>query len=830
MSRTTIDFGIDLGTTNSVVGMLKGTGIHVFKNNFNSECTPSAILVDSKNSIIVGNKAKEGSMKENAKVAFEFKQKMGTNYDYELSGGKKMTPEELSSEVLKSLKKDVERFGENMESAVITVPAAFDVPSCNATKKAAQLAGLRESPLLQEPVAAAQAYGFQEKGDNVFWLVYDFGGGTFDAAVIHVNDGIISVVNHAGDNQLGGKLLDWAIVEELLIPAVVKMNPRKFSDFRRGNARWNTTIAKLKYYSEIAKIELSSATTALVEIPYLCMDESNSPIEFVYELNRADVERLSRPFVLRSINMCKKALEEKRLGPDNIQKILLVGGMTLAPYLRERLADKNEGLGISLEFSVDPLIVVAQGAAIFAGTQRAEQSGMQKAVPGQFSIELDYKPMDSDQEPNVGGKITPPEKDMTLDGFTLEFSNSGLRPPWGSGGIPLDQNKSFFTTLKAQKGINEFEMELRDCNGGKQNISPSRFSYICKDNVLGEQALINSIGVGLSDNTMYIFFEKGSPLPARKRKLLKTAHHVHKDKKGERIYIPLKEGNMQRADRNYQTMALVIESHEIKRDVPEGSEVEVTVDMSKDRIMTVEAYIPILDETFRKNQISDGDHENVDNNEMKKRVDEGKKRFEELNKKIKDIPDEKAQKILRRVEDERTMHDIENSFNVSEVEPDAGSRCQKRLLDLHIALDEAEREIEWPILVDSAEKLISTSKMIIKEYGETGDLSELDNYERQIRKAISSRDADILSSKIGDLQLFLARILDRKGVLQVIWFEQLVLKRGEMRNQSEADQIINQGRRAINSNDIETLRSLNAQLASLLPAPPPPPDAGSLNL
>ena len=156
--------------------------------------------------------------------------------------GNSMLPEEMSAEVLKSLKADVHtNKGEDLHAAVITVPAAFELPQCEATRRAAALAGLTVSPLLQEPVAAALAYGFQSASNKVFWLVYDFGGGTFDAAVIQVRDGVIQDVNHAGDNYLGGKNIDWDIVEKLLVPQLTA--DRRLSDFNRTNPQWRAAFA-----------------------------------------------------------------------------------------------------------------------------------------------------------------------------------------------------------------------------------------------------------------------------------------------------------------------------------------------------------------------------------------------------------------------------------------------------------------------------------------------------------------------------------------------------------------------------------------------------------
>ena len=169
---------------------------------------------------------------------------MGTDHIYQFkSSGQNRKPEELSAEILKSLRADVQqRTGELVEASVITVPAAFELHQCDATRKAAQLAGFKESPLLQEPVAAALAYGFQVDQEKAYWLVYDFGGGTFDAAIIKSEEGTIHVAHHGGDNFLGGSNIDWAIVEKLLAPRVAK--EFGLADFTRGNKKWMRAFAQ----------------------------------------------------------------------------------------------------------------------------------------------------------------------------------------------------------------------------------------------------------------------------------------------------------------------------------------------------------------------------------------------------------------------------------------------------------------------------------------------------------------------------------------------------------------------------------------------------------
>ena len=216
MARNTIDFGIDLGTTNSEIAVVDKGQVHVIRNGFRDEITPSAVRIDRKGSIIVGKLAFNQRVDDKENTHTQFKRLMGSQQILDFpNSGRHMKPEELSAEVLKSLRQDVLReIGEEMTASVITIPALFEIPQCDATRRAAESAGITCSPLLQEPIAAALAYGFQAESLDGFLLVYDLGGGTFDASLIRTVEGRLRVIDHAGDNFLGGKDFDdnfWTI-------------------------------------------------------------------------------------------------------------------------------------------------------------------------------------------------------------------------------------------------------------------------------------------------------------------------------------------------------------------------------------------------------------------------------------------------------------------------------------------------------------------------------------------------------------------------------------------------------------------------------------------
>lgn len=815
MKSTTIDFGIDLGTTNSTIAKLNGTDVHVFKDNEGFEFIPSAVYIDSKDSIQVGRRAKERLESDPENTYSEFKLQMGTDTEYVFSrNGRRMRSEQLSAEVLKELKVEVKKqTDEDVTAAVITVPAAFELPQCKATQIAAELAGFTTSPLLQEPVAAAMAYGFQSESDKVFWLVYDFGGGTFDAAIIQVRDGMIEVVNHGGDNHLGGKLIDWEIVNEIFVPAITK--EYKLTKFRRDNPKWRGAFAKLKAAAEKAKIRLSREDTVEDFIEFLCKDDNGAPIEFSYELLKSDLERIAKPFILRSINICRKVLTDKRLGVGNIEKVLLVGGTTLIPILRDMLADRNEGLGIPLESSHYPITVVAEGAAIFAGTQRVKIEKV-KASKDEFVLELDYKPVGPDVEPLVGGKLIGNEI-ANYTGFTIEFINKDSRPEWRSGKIELNPEGGFITNLWAEKGRkNEYQIDLLDSKGAMQKTTPESIGYTVGMSIT-DPPLIHSVGVAMANNETDIFFEKGIPLPARRRRVHRTAFEVRTGQEGDLIRIPVVEGeNQRRADRNRLIGFLEIPASKVKRTVPAGSEIEITIEIDRSRLIRTKSYIPILDEEFE--EVINLEKQKADPDELDSDFENEKKRLEDIKQKVGGTGDEKAKEVLDQIENEQMLHEIENSLITAEEDRDSADKCQNRLLDLKSALDNAEDALEWPTLLNEAEEVIKNTNTIINEYGKPTDKQNLSVLEREIRQSMQLREPDLLRRKIDQLDGLRIRVLREQPGFWVGWFEYLEEMKADMRDRSEADQLFSKGRRAINNNDLDGLKATVSQLITLLPA------------
>jgi molecular chaperone DnaK len=808
MSRTTIDYGIDLGTTNSAIAVLKGVGAEIIKNNSDADITPSAVSIDKKGTIQVGQRAKNRITDAAEDAYLEFKRRMGTDHVYPFkSSGQNRRPEELSAEVLKSLRADVQqRLGDVLESAVITVPAAFELHQCDATRKAAQLAGFKESPLLQEPVAAALAYGFQAESEKAYWLVYDFGGGTFDAALIKAEEGSIHVVNHGGDNFLGGSDIDWAIVEQLLVPRL--LDDHGLDAFTRGNKQWRQAFAKLKRAAEIAKIDLSRSERATLESCRFS-DGRGEEIEFECEITRADLIRTAEPIILRSVEICKKVLLEKKLPREAIQKVILVGGPTLAPYFRDIIASN---LSVPLDHSVDPLTVVARGAAVFAGTQKLASGAAPAASRGVYAIDLKYKPVGQETDPMVGGKLSG-EKEADFSGFTMELVND--KTQWRSGRIALRPDGVFMAHLHAEKGErNTFNIELFDARGQRQRALPDQFHYTIGA-VVEEQPLINSMGIALANNEYDKLFEKGHGLPLKATRDYRTIQAIRQGQSADMFKIPVIEGENDKADRNRLVGSLEIRGVNIRRDLPAGSEVEVTLRMDASRILKLTAYVPLLDEEFPTT--IDMKKQSPRPADLQRECDAELQRMRELRGQAAKAEGGAAHDALEHVEASRLVEEIKESLAAAEADPDAAAKCEKRLLDLKLKLDEAADALEWPSLVAEANEWSGDVQKIADQHGTQQQTTRCEDLTGQVSAIIREKKMDRLRRKIDQLKSLYFEILCDLPGFWVATFNRLDQDRHRLNDEPRVTRLLDQGRECIAKNNVTGLRNVVRQLWDLLP-------------
>jgi molecular chaperone DnaK len=809
MTRSTVDFGIDLGTTNSAVAVLKGTITDIIKNNRDNDITPSAVYINKHGQIHTGLLAKNRLEDErSANDAYvEFKRRMGTSYNYEFQlAAQAMSPEQLSAEVLKGLRGDVQqRLGEDIRSAVITVPAAFEQKQCAATRIAGELAGIYHCPLVQEPVAAALAYGYQADVTKEYWLIFDFGGGTFDAAVMKAEDGTIAVVNHGGDNYLGGSDMDWSVVEQLIIPAI--RDEFNLPDLRRGNKEWKTALAVVKRAVEVAKIQLSRSDTAYLEDCRI-RDADGKEIEIEYKLSRDTFVSVVEPLIMRAVGISGRVLKEKNLTSNAIEKMVLVGGPTLAPYFREIL---EANLGIALDYSVDPLTVVARGAAVFAGTQRIEGKFAPKASVGQYDLDLIYEPIGGDEDPSVRGTVKAPAG-QSVDGCTIEFLNQQTH--WRSGKVPIKENGRFRVDLRAEKGEkNDFAIDLRDAKGTRQVCVPNSMSYTIGFSI-SEQPISISIAVALANNESDVFFRKGDPLPAKATRVYRSTHAVRKGSEDHLLNVPVVQGEVDLADRNRLLGKLTISGAQVRRDVLAGSEVEVTLHIDASGLIRAKAYIPVLDEEFE--EIIDILKASPDSAHLQISYEAELSRLEELRDKAEHAGDSDADCGLEEIDVSDETEVIARMLDSASVDPDVANNAERRLLELKVALDRVENSLKWPALVAYAGNALDDVDDLVTQHAPEYR-HRLEELREQVDELIAQKRPEALQRKMEQIADLHREVLHEQPGFWLGFFNYLVEARATMHDQAAADRLINQGLQCIQRDNIPGLRNAVAQLLGLIP-------------
>ncbi|HHT7188377.1 TPA: Hsp70 family protein [Bacillus cereus] len=419
--------GIDLGTTNSAIAYLKNGKPEIIENKKGSRTTPSVVQKDLKGEIIIGEDAKSGIKSLPDRTVLEVKRLMGTEENVSM-GEQQLRPEEVSALILKYLKESVEgKLGETVTEAVITVPAYFSDSQRKATQKAGEIAGLKVERIINEPTAAAIAYGFENLDQNQHILVYDLGGGTFDVSIIEIFEGVVEVKASAGNNKLGGMdfdnaIVDWVVKEYEMIHGIHL--------YRVEGKTEQEVRALLKEEAERVKKSLSTQMSVRFMVPFVGI-HNGAPVTIDMEISRGQFEQLIQKLAVSTLHEVDTALKESNLSLTNIDHILLVGGSTRIPYIQKIVEEK---LQRPIRKDINPDEVVALGAAVQAGIK----SGAIDSADGLMVLDICSYTLGTDIVKNVGGQI--------IGGYFDPIINKGAK-------VPVTEKKTYSTMSDYQDQV-----------------------------------------------------------------------------------------------------------------------------------------------------------------------------------------------------------------------------------------------------------------------------------------------------------------------------------------------------------------------------------------
>jgi molecular chaperone DnaK len=813
-----INYGIDLGTTNSAIAKFVKGEVEVFKNPLETgkETLPSLVYY-KKDKVVVGTNARTYFERDAENVFGNFKRKMGTTESFKVKSlNQSKTPIELSAEVLKELKGFVHS-GESFDAAVITIPASFDVIQSNATKEAGYLAGFKQVILLQEPIAASLAYANKNKErdlENGQWLVYDLGGGTFDVALIKIKDGEMKVLDHEGDNFLGGADFDNLIVEKLVIPYLNKNY--KFNDLenemKSRSGKLNKFYLRVMILAENAKITLSSRTSAEIEIRDIS-DDNGEEIDISIDITRSEFEGVIKEYIDKTLDMIKKILVRHSLKPSDIQFTLMVGGSTYTPYVRKRV---EEILQIPINCDIDPTTAIAIGAAYYAGTKEKgfDQDDKKKPTTG-IKVRLAFQKTSQEDEEILAGRI-----EGNIEGLFYQITredkgyDSGRKPLTNriSEDLPLVKNSyNFFrlTVLDEKNNVVETDAELIGIAQGKYNVAGQPLPHdICLETDNNPELETNSTKLDL-------FFQKNTILPQKRVKQY-TLHKSIIKGSDEKIVINILEGPQSSLPEANQSIGYIeIDGEKVSRDILRGAEIEITLEMSESRDLKVAVYIPMSDQQF--SEVFNPSQRHLPVGKLQDEV-------ETLNEKLESEIEEAVDR-----EDYETAEQLTSlKKRVDALVLNSNSLTSDDVTIKMYQLENTKREIAQEIDNATRDKRISILKI---KYNEDKDWCKTivdengNDHDHKIYGEIIGREQVFLNSitpikimeAIEELVDLGSNILWRTPDFLEAQFRRLIERPQVFNDQEQAKSLIEAGNLAITNKSFDRLREINWGLISLLP-------------
>lgn len=829
MARIKIDYGIDLGTTNSAIcRMEKGEPV-VIKTDLLKDTMPSCVSFTKRKSVKAGDSAfndmksdKRRALKAGSKGAsnayVEFKRTMGTDTLYHSSFMERAySSEELSSEVLKTLKSFVT--DENVSSVVITVPAKFTVGQKTATMEAAKLGGFSKCELLQEPIAAAMAYGLTSDTKDGIWMVFDFGGGTFDAALLKVEDGIMQVFDTEGDNYLGGKNLDYAIVDNIIIP-YLEENYDIVETMADADKKEVLRDA-MKTFAEDAKNQLSfkDKEDILSNLGDLGEDESGDEMELDLTVTQEDVYAVMRPYFQKAVDICKDLIKRNNLTHQQINKLILVGGPTHSPLIRQML---KEQITPNVDTSIDPMTAVATGAALYASTIEAEVKTEDVEV-GTIMLEVGYESTSVETTEWVSARLA---ADCQLPKVWLELVRSDKA--WSSGKVEVDKTGNVVEANLVESKPNSFSIVAYDDKGNQLNCFPNEITII-QGSKVGAAPLPYNIGIATwSDSKERAVFrmtkglEKNKPVPATGViNDLKTTSQLRPGVETDVLKVPVYQvddfsGAEGRSASLYEYVAdIVITGDDVETLIPADSSVDVTLKVDTSEQMTIEVHFLSTDLTVEK-QLDTSKKQSIE--DAVKRID-------------KELVD--TQRSISRLEGAGVdVESLQNDLDV--VKEEARNSSEKKAVLQHLKevlrkIEDRDDETEWDRVEAELREEFERLEKAQDDLGNEKTAQIVEQLRKQTDQAIRAKDVKVgkdTLEQINSLFIHLTLLYQCMGFIE---HYNRIFASINWSDSSRARQLLNKGLDAIkNSPSVDTLHPIVCSLIDLMPSDVRPDADGML--
>lgn len=818
MARNKIDYGIDLGTTNSAIcRMEKGEPV-VIKTDVLKDTMPSCISVNKKGSIKAGDSA-YNTMKQDKRRAtkswhkgasntyVEFKRTMATDTQYPCSNlHKSFSSEELSAEVLKALKSFVT--DEKFSSVVITVPAKFTVNQKTATMEAAKMAGFKHCELLQEPIAASMAYGVSSEEKDGLWMVFDFGGGTFDAALLKVEDGIMQVFDTEGDNYLGGKNLDYAIVDNIIIPYL--QENYAIDGYLQDEEKKEVLRDAMKTYAEDAKNQLSfkDHEDIISNLGDLGEDEDGEEIELDLTLSQAQVFDVMRPYFQKAVDICKNLIQRNNLNGSQITKLILVGGPTHSPLIRQML---REQVTPNVDTSIDPMTAVATGAALYASTMDAEVSDKEIKV-GTVKLDVSYESTTVEMAEYVPVCLA---EGSILNRVFVEFVRGDKA--WASGKVEINSKGDVVELNLLEGKANSFNISCYDDKGNILPCFPNEITII-QGSVVGAAPLPYNIAIARWDRNkkrsvirMAKGLEKNKPLPATGViNDLKTTRQLRPGLSSDVLTVPIhqvddfEEAEGKSASLYEHVADVVITGEDVDTLMPADSLVDVTLKVDSSEQMRLEVRFLATGFTVEKVLDTSKKHTMEDTNEQ---ISKG---FAEAESAMKTLSESGIDVNELQEELAAIRTDNENTTEKKEV--------LNHLRELLRKIEKLDAGTEWERVEKELREEFDKLEKAQDDLGNERCAQLVDQLRTQTDNAIRSKNVQVGREVLEQVtRLFFELTI----LFQCMGFIRYCNERFaslHWKDSSRARQLVNRGMEQINNNPTtEGLRSIAAELLELLP-------------